>query len=85
MIKFTQHPRLWFRLRWVELCFYAKWCWSRSWLPYPQRYFLRNPILTTIVLWDYRQRRLGLRPDRWHPADLELFTLHNCKKDNENV
>lgn len=32
-------------------------------------------ILWPIVVYDYRQRRLGYRPDEWHWADRLLLRL----------
>lgn len=33
--------------------------------------------LWPVVAYDYRQRRLGLRPDKWHWADAYLLR-HGC-------
>ena len=46
--------------------------------PYSIRAFLLFPLalaLLPIVLYDYRQRRLGHRADRWHWADRAMWWL----------
>lgn len=42
---------------------------------YPWCHILTHPILTLLVAYDYRQRRLGKRPDRWYWADEKLFFI----------
>lgn len=32
-------------------------------------------LLVPVVLYDYRERRMGRRPDRWHWADRALWRL----------
>lgn len=45
------------------------------------QWFVMFPValaLLPIVLRDYRLRRLGLRPDRWHWADKAMFQMGWC-------
>lgn len=50
-------------------------------MSYPWCYIHRHPILVLTILWDYRQRRKGARPDKWHPFDVKLFNqiFHSSK------
>lgn len=44
-------------------------------IPYPWCYFFSHPVLTVIIAYDYRQRRLKKRPDQWHWADIKLMNI----------
>lgn len=40
---------------------------------YPQKHFFRHPLLVALVLFNYWQRKKGIKPDEWYWADRCLY------------
>lgn len=51
-------------------------------LSYPWCYLHRHPILVISTAFNYWQRKRGMKPDEWHPADYELMVKVAKKADN---